>query len=120
MDRIFYRTSEQTSSTGPQNIQAECQSTVRNLAKTAQVRKAIMLLRNGKAAEALKANIDTSPKILHRLLTKIREQVKIPEDCREGQLVLNYKKGDLHECFNYRRNYIIIETKKAAYKLFEI
>ena len=74
-----------------------------------EVRKAILLLRSGKAAgpdgipaEALKANIDTSTEILHSLLSKIWEKEQIPKDWREGHLVKLPKKGDLQDCSNYR------------------
>lgn len=74
-----------------------------------EIKAAILLLRNGKAsgpdgipAEALKASIDTSTEIIYKLLAKIWDNEDIPKDWREGHLVKLPKKGDLHECSNYR------------------
>ena len=74
-----------------------------------EIKAAILLLRNGKAsgpdgipAEALKASIGTSTEIIYKLLAKIWDNEDIPKDWREGHLVKLPKKGDLHECSNYR------------------
>lgn len=77
--------------------------------KKAEIKKAILQLRNGKAtgpdgipAEAIKANADISTDMLHGLLGKIWEREEIPKDWREGYIVKLPKKGDLQECSNYR------------------
>jgi hypothetical protein len=89
-----------------------------------EVRKAIVPLRNEKAAgpdgivaEALKVNIDASIEILHRLLTKIWEKEEIPEYWREGHLVKLPKKGDLHECSNYRGIMLLLVPGKVLSKI---
>src|ERR1700729_3288611 len=67
--------------------------------KKEEVKKAILLLRSGKAAgpdgipaEALKADIDTATEILHKLLIKVWENEEIPKEWREGHLVKLPKK----------------------------
>ena len=52
-----------------------------------EIKRAILLLRNGIPAEALKANIGTTTEILHRLLAKVWNREEIPKDWREGHLV---------------------------------
>ena len=75
----------------------------------AEIRKAIASLKCGKAAgpdeipaEVLKADIDTSVNILHKLFCTIWEQEDIPTEWKEGILVTLPKKGNLSECNNYR------------------
>ena len=75
----------------------------------AEIRKAIGLLRNGKApgpdeipAEALKAGSGTMVEKLYHLFGKIWEDEEIPTDWGEGHLIKLSKKGDLGVCLNYR------------------
>ena len=52
-------------------------------------------------ADAIKADIETSTKILHDLVGKIWEQEEIPTEWKEGYPVKLTKKGDMQECKNY-------------------
>ena len=74
-----------------------------------EIRKAIMSLKNGKAAgpdeipaEAIKADMKTAVDMLHSLFSKIWEEEQVPAEWREGILVKLPKKGDLRDCSNYR------------------
>ena len=74
-----------------------------------EIRKAISLLKTGKApgpdeipAEAIKADMETSIEMLYDLIGKIWDTDAIPIGWKEGYLVKIPKKGDLHECKNYR------------------
>ncbi|XP_028649227.2 LOW QUALITY PROTEIN: uncharacterized protein LOC114645554 [Erpetoichthys calabaricus] len=74
-----------------------------------EIRKAITLMKNGKAAgpddipaEALKADLEASVEMLYPLFEKIWEEEEIPTDWKEGYLVKLPKKGDLSNCNNYR------------------
>ena len=97
-----------------------------------EIKKAIMLLKNGKSAgpdgipaEVLKADLQTSVDMLHPLFTRIWEDEVIPQDWKEGYIVKLPKKGDLSQCKNYRGimllsipgkvlNRIILNRIKAA------
>lgn len=75
----------------------------------AEIKRAIMTLRNGKAAgpdgipaEAIKAHIETTTSVLHSLLSKIWEKEEVPAQWREGIVIKLPKKGDLRDCNNYR------------------
>ena len=78
----------------------------------AEIKKAIMTLRSGKAAgpdeipaEAIKADIDTAVKMLYSLFSKIWEKEEVPAQWKEGiiiRLPTKHKKGDLRDCSNYR------------------
>ena len=74
-----------------------------------EIRKAISLLKTGKApgpdeipAKAIKADMETSIEMLYDLIGKIWDTDEIPIGWKEGYLVKIPKKGDLHECKNYR------------------
>ncbi|XP_073695611.1 uncharacterized protein [Garra rufa] len=74
-----------------------------------EIRKAITLLKNGKAAgpdnipaEVLKVDQDTVAEMLYPLFEKIWEEEEIPNDWKEGYLIKLPKKGDLSNCNNYR------------------
>ncbi|XP_058630445.1 craniofacial development protein 2-like [Onychostoma macrolepis] len=74
-----------------------------------EIRKAITLLKNWKAAgpddipaEALKADLNSSVEILYPLFEKIWEKEEVPTDWKEGCLIKLPKKGDLSNCNNYR------------------
>ncbi|KAL0165193.1 hypothetical protein M9458_040946 [Cirrhinus mrigala] len=75
----------------------------------AEIKKAIMLLKNGKAvgpddipAEAIKADIGTAVNMLHSLFSKIWEEERVLPEWKEGILIKLPKKGDLSSCNNYR------------------
>nr|KAG5696667.1 hypothetical protein BaRGS_023076 [Batillaria attramentaria] len=75
----------------------------------AEIRKAIMTLRNGKAAgpdeipaEAIKADTETAVNMLHSLFNKIWEKEEVPAQWKEGIVIKLPKKGDLRDCSNYR------------------
>nr|KAG5702213.1 hypothetical protein BaRGS_033925 [Batillaria attramentaria] len=75
----------------------------------AEIRKAIMTLRNGKAAgpdeipaEAIKADTETAVNMLHSLFSKIWEKEEVPAQWKEGIVIKLPKKGDLRHCSNYR------------------
>ena len=75
----------------------------------AEIRKVVLLLRNGKAAgpdeipaEALKGDINTTVEMLYHLFGKIWEKETMPADWKEGHLIKIPKKGDLSKCNNYR------------------
>nr|KAG5703496.1 hypothetical protein BaRGS_020130 [Batillaria attramentaria] len=75
----------------------------------AEIRKAIMTLRNGKAAgpdeipaEAIKADTGTAVNMLHSLFSKIWEKEEVPAQWKEGIVIKLPKKGDLRDCSNYR------------------
>ena len=75
----------------------------------AEIVRAIKALKSGKAAgpdgippEALKSDIQTSAGILYSLFGKIWDDEELPKDWKEGYLVKLPKKGNLHECKNYR------------------
>nr|KAG5690470.1 hypothetical protein BaRGS_016470 [Batillaria attramentaria] len=75
----------------------------------AEIRKAIMTLRNGKAAgpdeipaEAIKADTETAVNTLHSLFSKIWEKEEVPAQWKEGIVIKLPKKGDLRDCSNYR------------------
>jgi len=66
-------------------------------------------MKNGKAcgidsihAEMLKADIDTATKIMTDLSTTIWTKDNIPSDWTKGLIVKLPKKGDLHNCNNWR------------------
>ena len=74
-----------------------------------EIRKAIMKLRNGKAAgpdeipaEAIKADLDTAVNTLFSLFGRIWEEEVIPAQWKEGLVIKLPKKGDLRDCNNYR------------------
>nr|KAG5688556.1 hypothetical protein BaRGS_010191 [Batillaria attramentaria] len=75
----------------------------------AEIRKAIMTLRSGKAAgpdeipaEAIKADTETAVNMLHSLFSKIWEKEEVPAQWKEGIVIKLPKKGDLRDCSNYR------------------
>ena len=75
----------------------------------AEIKKAIMTLRNGKAAgldgipaEAIKADIETMTSVLHSLFSKIWEKEEVPAQWTEWIVIKLPKKGDLRDCNNYQ------------------
>ena len=77
-------------------------STVKD--QTEEIRKAISLLKTGKApgpdkilAEAIKADMETSIEILYHLIGKIWDTYEIPIGWKEGYLENIPKKVDLQE-----------------------
>ncbi|CAH8613024.1 unnamed protein product [Schistosoma curassoni] len=70
---------------------------------------AIRQINSGKAAgsdnipaEALKADVAVTARILHILFNKIWDEEQVPKDWKEGLLIKIPKKGDLSKCDNYR------------------
>ncbi|VDP59418.1 unnamed protein product, partial [Schistosoma mattheei] len=70
---------------------------------------AIRQIKNSKAAgphnipaEALKADVAATARILHVLFNKIWDEEQVPKDWKEGLLIKLPKKGDLSNCDNYR------------------
>ncbi|VDP44744.1 unnamed protein product [Schistosoma curassoni] len=70
---------------------------------------AIRQIKSGKAAgpdnipaEALKADVAATARILHILFSKIWDEEQVPTDWKEGLLIKIPKKDDLSKCDNYR------------------
>ena len=100
-----------------------------NRTSKVEIKKAIRHLKNGRVAgpdgipsEAIKADLNTSTKMLPELFGRIWETDEIPDDWKKGYLVKLPKKGDLKECKNWRgimllvlwkplRHYGILEKK---------
>ncbi|VDO71852.1 unnamed protein product, partial [Schistosoma curassoni] len=53
-------------------------------------------------AEALKADVAATARILHILFNKIWDEEQVQTDWKEGLLIKILKKGDLSKCDNYR------------------
>ena len=75
----------------------------------AEIKKAIMTLRSGKAAgpdeipaEAIKADMETVTNMLHSLFSKIWEKEEVPAQWKGGIVIKLSKKGNLRDCNNYR------------------
>ncbi|CAC5396277.1 unnamed protein product [Mytilus coruscus] len=76
-----------------------------------EVRNTIKSLKTGKApgidsihAEMLKADLDTSSKVLHNLFLVIWKEGDIPSDWSKGLIVKLPKKGNLRNCDKWRTN----------------
>ncbi|CAH8626502.1 unnamed protein product [Schistosoma haematobium] len=74
-----------------------------------EISMAIRQIKSGKAAgpdnipaEALKADVAATARILHILFNKIWDEEQVPTDWKEGLLIKIPKKGDLSKCDNYR------------------
>lgn len=74
-----------------------------------EIRRALKQLKNNKAAgpdnipgEVLKANIETTTRILFPLFEEIWRVEQVPSEWKEGYLIKIPKKGDLSSCSNYR------------------
>ncbi|VDP05624.1 unnamed protein product, partial [Schistosoma curassoni] len=74
-----------------------------------KISMAIRQIKSGKAAgadnipaEAPKADVAATARILHILFSKIWDEEQVPKDWKEGLLVKIPKKGDLSNCDNYR------------------
>ncbi|CAH8612386.1 unnamed protein product [Schistosoma rodhaini] len=74
-----------------------------------EISMAIRQVKSGKAAgpdnipaEALKANVTATAKILHILFSKIWDEEQVPTNWKKGLLIKIPKKGDLSKCDNYR------------------
>jgi hypothetical protein len=75
----------------------------------AEVTAAIQAMKSGKAAgidsihaEMMKADIDTSTKVLTNLFSKVWSEETIPSDWCKGLIVKVPKKGNLQNCDNWR------------------
>uniref|UniRef100_A0A183L1D4 Reverse transcriptase domain-containing protein n=1 Tax=Schistosoma curassoni TaxID=6186 RepID=A0A183L1D4_9TREM len=53
-------------------------------------------------AEALKADVEATARMLHIIFNKIWDEEQVPKDWKEGLLIKIPKKGDLSKCDNYR------------------
>lgn len=74
-----------------------------------EIEKALKKMRTGKAPgmdniapEILKADIETSAKLLHPLLERIWNEEKLPAEWKKGLIVKIPKKGDTTNCDNWR------------------
>ncbi|VDO62562.1 unnamed protein product [Schistosoma margrebowiei] len=74
-----------------------------------EISMAIRQIKSGKAAgpdnilaEALKADVAATARILYILFNKIWDEEQVPKDWKEGLLIKIPKKGDLSNCDNYR------------------
>ncbi|VDP06478.1 unnamed protein product [Schistosoma curassoni] len=74
-----------------------------------EISMAIRQIKSGKAAgpdnipaEASKADVAVTARILHTLFNKIWDEEQVPTDWKEGQLIKITMKGDLTNCDNYR------------------
>ncbi|VDP59798.1 unnamed protein product [Schistosoma mattheei] len=74
-----------------------------------EISMAVKQIKSGKAAgpeniqaEALKADVAATAKILHILFNKIWDEEQVPTDWKERLLIKIPKKGDLSKCDNYR------------------
>ncbi|VDP27572.1 unnamed protein product [Schistosoma curassoni] len=109
--RTLRRTLESTAPLNPPNIEAAPTDLPINVSPPT-IREIIMAIRqikSGKAprpdnipAEALKADVAATARILHILFNKIWDEEQVPKDWKEGLLIKIPKKGDLSKCDNYR------------------
>ena len=90
-----------------------------------EVRNTIKSLKTGKApgidsiqAEMLKADLDTSSKVLHILFLVIWEEGDIPSDWSKGLIVKLPKKGNLRNCDNWRGITLLAVPSKVFTKFF--
>ncbi|KAH9582971.1 hypothetical protein MS3_00007546 [Schistosoma haematobium] len=74
-----------------------------------EISMAIRQIKSGKAAgpdnisaDALKADVAATARILHILFNKIWDEEQVPKDWKEGLLIKIPKKGDFSNCGNYR------------------
>ena len=84
-----------------------------------EVRSIIKDLKNGKApgidnitSELLRADPDTSSAQIHKLLTIIWKDEKIPSEWKKGLIMKMPKKDDLTNCENWRGITLISKHKK--------
>ena len=89
-----------------------------------EIKAAIKSLKNGKSAgpdgipaEALKADIDTTAKMLHPLFKQIWSKEDVPKDWKTGHIIKLLKKGDLGECKNYRGIMLLSVPGKVLSKI---
>lgn len=89
-----------------------------------EIRRAINLLKNGKAAgldeipaEAIKVDTETSVSIPFNLVKKIWEEESIPEEWKEGILIKLPQKGDKRGYSNYRGIMILSVPGKVLYRI---
>ncbi|KAH9581746.1 hypothetical protein MS3_00000630 [Schistosoma haematobium] len=85
----------------------------------------IRQIKSGKAArpdnitaEALKADVAVTTKILHILFNKIWDKEQIPTDWKEELLVKIRKKGDLSKCENYKAITLLSIQGKVFNRVF--
>lgn len=93
----------------PQHLQITYLTSAPAPPTATEVRRAVQATKNGKAAgidsihtEMLKADLNTSVKILTGLLKNIWDKSVIPEDWARGLTAKIPKKGNLQNCNNWR------------------
>uniref|UniRef100_A0A8D8TNG9 Craniofacial development protein 2 n=1 Tax=Cacopsylla melanoneura TaxID=428564 RepID=A0A8D8TNG9_9HEMI len=89
-----------------------------------EVSKAIQDLKNNKApgqdsifAEVLKAGGDIIAKKLHMLILEIWEKEEIPDEWKEAVVIPIFKKGNKHDCNNYRGISLLSTPYKVLSKI---
>ena len=89
-----------------------------------EIRKAISLLKTGRApgpdeipAEPIKADMETSIKMLYDLIGKIWDTDETPIGRKKWYLVNIPKKGDLQECKNYRGIMVLSAPGKVLHRI---
>ncbi|VDP57218.1 unnamed protein product [Schistosoma curassoni] len=99
----------QPASLNPLNIEAAPTDPAINVGPPTieEISMAIRQIKNGKAAgpdnipaEALKADVAATARILHILFDKIWDEEQVPKDWKEGLLIKIPKKGGLSNCDN--------------------
>nr|KAG5707958.1 hypothetical protein BaRGS_025096 [Batillaria attramentaria] len=93
----------------------------------AEIRKAIMTLRNGTAAgpdelpaEAIKADTETAVNMLHSLFSKIWEKEEVPAQWKEGIVIKLPKKRDLRDCsMQLPRDHAPVSARQDCEKAFD-
>ena len=90
----------------------------------AEIKKALMTLRNGKAAgpdgilaEAIKADIETTTSVLHSLFSNSWEKEEVPAQWREGIVIKLPKKGVIRVCNSYRGIMLLSEPGKVLNRI---
>ena len=89
-----------------------------------EVRLGIVSLRDRKAggsdnivAELLKADLETSSRKLHGIITIIWEEEVVPDEWLQGLIVKLPKKGDLGDCNNWRGITLLVIASKVLGKI---
>ena len=86
-----------------------------------EIKKAIMSLKNGKAAgpdeipaEAIKADMETAINMLYSLFSKIWEREEIPAEWKEGILTRAAKEGGPHGLQQLPRDYALVSARQSS------
>lgn len=93
------------------------------LPEESEIEEIIKKMRNNKSpgidtitAEMLKYGGVALLKAIHKLILKVWEEEKMPEEWKKGLIIPIYKKGDRRDCRNYRG----ITLLNVTYKVFSI